>query len=302
MKFILEIPQDISKESLIKDLKQVAQQIKGQYLSQKRYKLLGGKHSVSTYERHFGSWLSALEAADLPISRSTQDKERVSNEELIKDVIRVAQLCNTKTLTSTQYEKMGKVSLWTIIQRFGKWSLVLEKAKLMPTGIHCDISNEELLEEVERVWLQLGRQPTTDDIKKGISKYNLSTFARRFGGWRATLETFIKYINGEISFTVKAKKNIVETKSRTNRRENKVELHRTKREPSNRLKIQVLMRDGNRCKLCGVECNDGLHNIHFDHIIPWSKGGETVLENLQVLCSKCNLAKGNCTDEQMKNP
>lgn len=70
--------------------------------------------------------------------------------------------------------------------------------------------------------------------------------------------------------------------------------HKTNREPSARLKVQVLMRDGNRCRLCGVECNDGLHNIHFDHIIPWSKGGDTTLDNLQVLCSDCNLAKGNC--------
>jgi 5-methylcytosine-specific restriction endonuclease McrA len=69
--------------------------------------------------------------------------------------------------------------------------------------------------------------------------------------------------------------------------------HFTKREPSDRLKVQVLMRDGNKCRLCGVVCNDGLHKIHFDHIIPWSKGGETVLENLQVLCSDCNLSKGN---------
>ncbi len=53
------------------------------------------------------------------------------------------------------------------------------------------------------------------------------------------------------------------------------------------------MRDGNKCRICGVECSGGLHNIHFDHIIPWSKGGETVLENLQVLCSSCNEAKGN---------
>ena len=37
----------------------------------------------------------------------------------------------------------------------------------------------------------------------------------------------------------------------------------------------------------------GLHNIHFDHVIPWSKGGETTLENLQVLCLACNEAKGN---------
>ncbi|MBR3492908.1 MAG: HNH endonuclease, partial [Bacteroidales bacterium] len=47
------------------------------------------------------------------------------------------------------------------------------------------------------------------------------------------------------------------------------------------------------CRICGVECSGGLHNIHFDHIIPWSKGGETTLENLQVLCSACNEAKGN---------
>ena len=33
--------------------------------------------------------------------------------------------------------------------------------------------------------------------------------------------------------------------------------------------------------------------LHIDHIIPWSKGGETVLENLQTLCSDCNLGKSN---------
>ncbi len=33
-------------------------------------------------------------------------------------------------------------------------------------------------------------------------------------------------------------------------------------------------------------------NIHFD-ILAWSKGGETLLENLQVLCAEHNLAKGN---------
>jgi membrane-bound inhibitor of C-type lysozyme len=101
--------------------------------------------------------------------------------------------------------------------------------------------------------------------------------------------------NGDVLFeepiitnTVSTSKINVVAKSNNNKNP-----HRTRREPSNRLKIQVLMRDGNRCRLCGVECNDGLHNIHFDHIIPWSKGGETTLDNLQVLCSDCNLAKGD---------
>ncbi|MGE4613767.1 MAG: HNH endonuclease signature motif containing protein, partial [Planctomycetota bacterium] len=36
--------------------------------------------------------------------------------------------------------------------------------------------------------------------------------------------------------------------------------------------------------------------IHVDHIVPLSKGGETTLDNLQVLCIDCNLGKGNRDD------
>ena len=32
--------------------------------------------------------------------------------------------------------------------------------------------------------------------------------------------------------------------------------------------------------------------MHF-HIVPHSKGGPSTFENLQILCSKCNRAKGN---------
>ena len=36
-----------------------------------------------------------------------------------------------------------------------------------------------------------------------------------------------------------------------------------------------------------------IEEMHADHIIPWSKGGHTTLENGQMLCREHNLAKGN---------
>lgn len=50
----------------------------------------------------------------------------------------------------------------------------------------------------------------------------------------------------------------------------------------------VYKRDGGRCVYCGAT-----ENLQLDHIIPFSKGGATSLENLQLLCQKCNIEKSN---------
>ena len=66
------------------------------------------------------------------------------------------------------------------------------------------------------------------------------------------------------------------------------------RKISNKLRYQVLKRDNFKCCACGASpAKDPSAELHIDHIIPWSKGGKTTLENLQTLCSKCNLGKSN---------
>lgn len=45
------------------------------------------------------------------------------------------------------------------------------------------------------------------------------------------------------------------------------------------------------CAICG-EVFD-LKDMDGDHIVPWSQGGRTVDENLQMLCKKCNNEKSD---------
>jgi len=56
---------------------------------------------------------------------------------------------------------------------------------------------------------------------------------------------------------------------------------------------RVYVRDGFTCQgpNCGVK-----YNLTLDHVIPRSKGGETTIENLEVLCNLCNSSKKNRLD------
>lgn len=69
---------------------------------------------------------------------------------------------------------------------------------------------------------------------------------------------------------------------------------KTSRVISDKLRYQVLKRDCFKCCACGASpAKDASVELHIDHIVPWSKGGETTLDNLQTLCSRCNLGKGD---------
>lgn len=53
------------------------------------------------------------------------------------------------------------------------------------------------------------------------------------------------------------------------------------------VKLDVWKRDRGRCVKSGAQVN-----LHFDHIIPYSKGGSSlVAQNIQILCARHNLEK-----------
>lgn len=57
------------------------------------------------------------------------------------------------------------------------------------------------------------------------------------------------------------------------------------------LRYRVLAASDRRCALCGATEKE--RPLDIDHIVPRSRGGTNEEANLQVLCSKCNRAKGN---------
>ena len=82
----------------------------------------------------------------------------------------------------------------------------------------------------------------------------------------------------------------------TNKRQRNstINIKRSTRAISDKLRYQVLKRDNFKCCACGASpAKDPSVELHIDHIIPWSKGGESTLEDLQTLCSKCNIGKSD---------
>jgi hypothetical protein len=63
------------------------------------------------------------------------------------------------------------------------------------------------------------------------------------------------------------------------------------------VKIAVAARDGGRCRQCGSAVE-----LHFDHVIPWSKGGSNTVTNIQLLCGPCNRRKGADDIPAMPDP
>lgn len=60
---------------------------------------------------------------------------------------------------------------------------------------------------------------------------------------------------------------------------------------SNKMRFSIYARDGYRCKKCGVSQRAAA--LEIDHIIPIAKGGKSTYDNLQTLCHRCNVEKGD---------
>ncbi len=311
MNFELTPPnKQFSDSELIDDLTRVAKELNKNNLTQREYDQYG-KFSYQTQKKRFGSWLKALKNAGLEQSKKPWGGEHsetcIPKEILTKDIIKVAEILKKNSITIAEYDEHGKFGSATIIKRFGGWN----KAKTeigLSIGRVYNTTEEEYLENILHVWQTLGRQPRYNEMTAPISKLHISSYERKFGTWRKALNYFMDYINKKDNLETEKERNTIKpsvnqttktnslgkiTPANNKTRKEKIQ-KRTNRSANLRQRFRVMKRDNFKCVLCGAtpaknpECE-----LHIDHIIPWSHGGETTEDNLRTLCSQCNLGRSN---------
>jgi hypothetical protein len=304
MKFELKpYNHNVPDEELLSDMKKVAQELNKQALSINDYNnsKVNRFHS-DTISTRFNGWHNALSLAGL--ERKSLKIPIISDDDILEDLKRVAGEIAPQRISIGRYNEKGKFSSTIIKRRFG-WNAALQNAGIDAYITNQRINKSDLLENLQEVWIKLGRQPSIADMVKPHSKYTIGPYGKTFGSWRKALEAFIEYINSyeatnQEIYETQEKNDSIESEYFVLQQNEKVEEikkeitynHKTPRNPSVRLQMKVLIRDGNKCRLCGITIV-GRENMHFDHDIPWIKNGETTFENMQILCRNCNLAKGD---------
>jgi len=215
------------------------------------------------------------------------------DEELLEDMRRCAKSIGRVTITIAEYERIGKVHPSTIQRRFGSWPKALKLAGLQPSRSKIGITDEELFENIKSLWLNLGRQPRYTEVRAPNSRFSAGTYENRFGSWSKALRTFVAWVNSD-SQDQSQQEATEESGAADSTGQIASTKRRTRREISDRQRFRILVRDGFHCRACGASplIQPGIE-LHVDHILPWSKGGETTDDNLETKCKQCNLGKGN---------
>jgi hypothetical protein len=199
-----------------------------------------------------------------------------TDEELLNDLKQVAKTLNKDKITQVEYQHHGQFSIGVFHNRFGSWNEALAVAGLN-TALRQNIDEKELFDNLEIVWRTLERQPKYSEMVKPLSKYSTKPYDSRFGGWINACKAFIEYKNSDVEFI-----KLIQEKPKQTRYINE------------KIRLKILKKDNYRCVKCGRSPATHLNlSLHIDHIKPFSKGGDNSEENLQTLCDKCNLGKGN---------
>lgn len=208
---------------------------------------------------------------------SLTSMKNIDNEQLL-NAVRAASIKRGATITFREAKELhlsnaSFPSPFLFWRRFSSWNKAIEKAGLIPNrrGRHThfsELSDELSLNKLKEAAALLGGRVSRNTIGTLTGFPSGKAYERRFGSWgQACRLAGIPVIKGG--------------QWRKNAR---------KRNANLRERFAVLQRDGFACQYCGRTPQDGVQLV-VDHILPFSHGGETIIENLVTSCRECNAGK-----------
>lgn len=299
MKFELDRLPEYTDDALVSEVRRVANLVGAGKFTISEF----SKHSkvgVTTLRRRFGGWLGALEAAGLahlynapaPAAKSRVLARSLSNDEIVTEIRRVAQLTGNGNLTADDLRQHAVIGVDAIRNRFGSLKAAFRAAGLLETAQGRRYTEEGCFENLLNVWTHYGRPPQYQEMKLPPSVVGPKAYIVRWKTWNCALKAFVDRVNqeGNGHSAPEASQPQAEPVPRQRPALPEEDQHKIKLG----LRYRVLVRDNFKCVLCGSSPATSPNcRLHVDHMIPWSKGGKTVLQNLRTLCECCNLGKGD---------
>ena len=296
----------VEDEALRQDVRRVAADLSQVTVTERQYREYGTYNPMTLISR-FGSWNGALTRAGLDVYVKT-----LSDDALLSDLRRVSEAVLPESVSKSRYRDLGNHDVGTFLDRFGSWRSALDAAGLQVSK-HAGISDDRLFANILALWEHYGRQPRRRELENSPSTISQGPYWRRFKSWTVALEQFAAYMNArDARDQLDAVDNASEpsgTQALRSPDQPDAALQRSgsdaaspspiaprrrgPRDPTLRLRWRVLNRDRFRCMSCGASPATGGPPLHVDHIVAWSLGGDTVIENLQTLCASCNLGKSD---------
>lgn len=183
--------------------------------------------------------------------------------------------------------------------------------KGLRTDIENSIYNISLLDEYEKNVAKILEQESVNKTKYSDKKYkrienivlDKIIYTKKDFLINASLEVYYRSNGGRVNESRNGFRNYEELLELYKEWENGNKYEVTKRQErkimNDDIRYNVLKRDNFTCQKCGITSKDGA-KLEVDHIIPVSKGGKTVMSNLQTLCDRCNSGKSDKTKEDFE--
>jgi len=304
-RFAINFLDDYTDESLLEEIRRIAENHPSSSLSTAAFDRLSGRVSASTIKKRCGGWREALQKAGLEhlyggrtVSEKmrTQVARRLSNEELIAEMRRVHNVVGRTVLTTVDFERHSTVTSSVAIRnRFGNWKRALEVAGIPQSEMaNKNWTDEDCFENLAAVWAHFGRSPTYQEMFSSPSTIRGKAYEIRWGTWRKAIRAFVEWANSENDASAPEPLGQAESLFVPTVKPNAIRrAEQDQRQVGPRLRYRVFQRNRFKCVACGRSPATDLDIVlHADHITPVALGGKTVIENLQTLCEGCNLGKG----------